>query len=204
MENSKLDIVKLLAKGGNHDERIFHKQIVNVYEFYLTGEIEEPEQYIEWFNIIRHATENDVIKIYINSPGGRIFTAVQFMRALSDTQASVVMSVEGECASAATMIFLCGDSFEVSDHSIFMIHTYSAGLLGKGNELHSRMTFEREWSVNLIEEVYKDFLTPEEITKVIDGTDIWINGIDVIERLKKLKEIREAEEKVQDQETTEE
>jgi len=120
MKNKKLDLMELFGKGVKQDERIFHKQVINIFEFYLSGEIESSEEYIQWFDTIRHAGENDIIKFYINSPGGDVFTAIQFMRSLKETEASVVMSVEGICASAATMILLCGDSFEVSEHSMFM------------------------------------------------------------------------------------
>lgn len=180
----KIDLMELFGGGVKQDERTFSKQMVSVHEFYLSGEIESSEQYIQWFNTIRHAGENDLIKVYINSPGGHVATAIQFMRVLRETQASIVMSVEGECASAATMIFLCGENFEVSEHSIFMIHTYSGGFIGKGHELHSQALYERTWSVKLIKEVYEGFLSENEMQRVIDGADIWMDGDEVIKRLK--------------------
>ena len=76
------------------------KAISSIHEFYLTGEIGPAEDYLEWFDAIRHASETDAIKIYINSFGGDLFTAIQFLRVLSDTSATVVCSVEGACMSA--------------------------------------------------------------------------------------------------------
>lgn len=180
----KIDLAELFGANVKQDERTFSKQMVSVHEFYLSGEIESPEEYIQWFDTIRHAGENDLIKIYINSPGGHVATAIQFMRVLRETEANIVMSVEGECASAATMIFLCGENFEVSEHSIFMIHTYSGGFIGKGHELHSQALYERTWSVKLIKEVYEGFLSENEMQRVIDGADIWMDGDEVIKRLK--------------------
>jgi ATP-dependent protease ClpP protease subunit len=184
----------LLGKGVKQDDRTFHKQLVNVHEFYLSGEVESPEEYIQWFDTIRHAGETDVVKIYINSPGGDVFTTIQFMRALQETSANVVMSVEGVCASAATMIFLCGDSFEVSEHSMFMFHNYSSGVFGKGGEMFDQLKHEREWSSNLLKDVYKDFLTETEISSILDNKDIWMTGDQVIERLKVKKAAMEKEE----------
>lgn len=184
----------LLGKNVKQDDRTFHKQLVNVHEFYLSGEVESPEEYIQWFDTIRHAGETDVIKIYINSPGGDVFTTIQFMRALKETSANVVMSVEGVCASAATMIFLCGDSFEVSEHSMFMFHNYSSGVFGKGGEMFDQLKHEREWSSNLLKDVYKDFLTETEIASILDNKDIWMTGDEVIERLKVKKAAMEKEE----------
>jgi len=184
----------LLGKNVKQDDRTFHKQLVNVHEFYLSGEVESPEEYIQWFDTIRHAGETDVVKIYINSPGGDVFTTIQFMRALQETSANVVMSVEGVCASAATMIFLCGDSFEVSEHSMFMFHNYSSGVFGKGGEMFDQLKHEREWSSNLLKDVYKDFLTETEIASILDNKDIWMTGDEVIERLKVKKAAMEKEE----------
>ena len=186
--------MELFGKGVKQDERQFHKQIVNVYEFYLSGLIESPVEYIQWFDTIRHAGETDVIKIYINSDGGDVFTAIQFMRVLQETDANVVMSVEGQCASAATMIMLCGDSFEISDHSMFMFHNYSGGTFGKGGEMLDQLQHERKWSEKLLRQVYKDFLTEEEITSVLENKDIWMDGEEVVKRLKSRQEKIDAEE----------
>lgn len=182
---SKLDLMDLFGKSQKQDDRFFSKPVVNVHEFYLSGEIESPDEYIQWFDTIRHAGENDAIKFYINSYGGDVFTAIQFMRVLQETPATVIMSVEGACMSAATMIFLCADSFEVSEHSMFMFHNYSGGTVGKGGEMLDQLQHERKWSERMLREIYEDFLTPDEITAILNNKDIWMDGHEVITRLKK-------------------
>ncbi len=180
----KIDLSELFGSPVKQDDRLFSRSIAQLHEFYLSGEIESSENYIEWFQTIRHASETDIIKIYINSPGGDAFTAIQFIRALQETDATIIMSVEGMCASAATMIFLQGDSYEVSEHSVWMIHSYSSGIAGKGHEIHSQAMFDRGWSEKMLREIYKDFLTEQEITRVLDGADLWMDSSDVIKRLK--------------------
>jgi ATP-dependent protease ClpP protease subunit len=180
----KIDLSELFGNPIKQDDRLYNRPIAQLHEFYLSGEIDSPENYIEWFQTIRHASENDIIKIYINSPGGDAFTAIQFIRAIQESGATIIMSVEGMCASAATMIFLQGDSFEVSEHSAWMVHNYSSGFAGKGHEIHSQAIFDKAWSEKMIREIYKDFLSEKEITKVLDGADLWMNGDEVIKRLK--------------------
>jgi ATP-dependent protease ClpP protease subunit len=206
LKANKLDLMDiLLGKGVKQDDRTFHKQLVNIHEFYLSGDIESSENYIQWFDTIRHAGENDVIKIYVNSHGGDVFTAIQFMRALRETSANIVISVEGLCASAATMIMLCGETFEISEHSMFMFHNYSSGVFGKGGEMFDQLKHERAWSENLLRDIYKHFLTDEEITSMLENKDIWMDGTDVIKRLKSRQEILDAEEeKEKNKESTEE
>ena len=165
------------------------KPIGQFYELYITGEIESADQYIPWFDMIRHADEGDVVKIYINSYGGDLFTAIQFMRVLAETDATVIASVEGACMSAATMIFLVCAEFEVTPHSVFMFHNYSGGTFGKGGEMIDQLQHERKWSDGLMKQVYRDFLTDDEIENMLNNRDYWMDGTEVAKRLTKRNQI---------------
>ena len=194
MENKK-DLLDFFKPPINQNQRVITKQAVNIHEFYLSGDVEGSEEYIEWFDIIRSASQNDVIKIYINSPGGDLFTAIQFMRVLTETEAQVVISVEGACMSAATLIFMCGHQYEISPHSVFMFHNYSSGMAGKGGEMYDRMSHERIWSEKLFQDVYADFLNEREIKSILDNKDLWMDSDEVIKRLKKKIKKNEKESK---------
>lgn len=159
------------------------KPLSTMHEFYLTGEIESAENYIEWFDTIRHSSEHDIIKIYINSYGGDLFTAIQFLRVLAETPATKIVSVEGACMSAATMIFMCADSYEVTPHSVFMFHNYSGGTIGKGGEMIDQLLHERKWSENLLKNIYEGFMTNDEIKSMLDNKDIWMDGEEVVKRI---------------------
>jgi len=179
----------------NNTKKVYVAPSSQDIHFYVSGEIGSPEDYIDWFHIIRNAGENDTITIHINSNGGVLSTAIQFMRVLRESDATVTTSVEGDCMSAATLLFLCGDNVEISEHSMFMFHNYSGGLVGKGGEIHDAATYERKWSENLWKSEYKDFLTETEIASMLDGKDLWMDGDEVLRRLNKkskaiLKEIK--------------
>lgn len=166
------------------------KIIAQIYEFYISGEIESPECYIDMFDIIRHARQDDTVKLYVNSFGGDLFTGIQFLRVLSESAAEVIVSIEGACMSAATLLFLAADSVEITPHSSIMIHNYSSGTFGKGNEMHYQIQHERKWSEHLFREVYEDFLSDAEITAVLDGKDIWLDSDEVLARLQKRAQLR--------------
>jgi ATP-dependent Clp protease, protease subunit len=160
-----------------------NKPVSSLHTFYLSGNIEEPNEYINWFEVMRNASETDIIQIHINSYGGDLFTAIQFLRAIADTSAHVICSVEGACMSAATMIFLAADSFEVSEHSSFMFHNYSGGTIGKGGEMVDQLIHERKWSQHLLNRIYADFLAADEIESLLSNKDIWMDGEEVLKRL---------------------
>ena len=161
------------------------KVLGQLYTFYLVGEITTPDDYVDWFEIIRNATENDIVKIHINSPGGNLFTAVQFMRVMGESQARIIASVEGACMSAATMVFLSADGFEISEHSMFMFHNYSGGTIGKGGEMYDNIMYERKWSDKFMRSIYDGFLTDTEIKSMLENKDIWMEPEEVFKRLNK-------------------
>lgn len=92
--------------------------------------------------------------------------------------------------SAATMIFLHGHTHEITPHSLFMFHNYSAGTFGKGGEMYDQLQFERKWSENFMTAVYRDFLTLEEIQSMLNNRDIWMTSDEVMTRLEKLQAAR--------------
>ena len=168
----------------------FSKPVAQLHEFYLSGPVLDAEEYIDWFDTIRNASEIDTVRIYINSPGGDLYTTLQFLRVMSDTEATIVTSVEGACMSAATMIFLHGHTHEITPHSLFMFHNYSAGTFGKGGEMYDQLQFERKWSENFMRAVYKDFLAEDEIQSMLNNRDIWMTSDEVAQRLEKLQAAR--------------
>lgn len=181
-EDDEMNVLELL-KTRKTSSGTTTKPLSTMHEFYLTGEIESAENYVEWFDTIRHASEHDVIKIYINSYGGDLFTAIQFLRVLAETQATKIVSVEGACMSAATMIFMCADNYEVTPHSVFMFHNYSGGTIGKGGEMIDQLLHERKWSENLLKNIYDGFMTEDEIKSMLDNKDIWMDGEEVVKRI---------------------
>lgn len=183
-KNSALSLV------SSYEYPIYARARGTDYELYLSGPVDEPEKYTEWFNLMRNAQPDDTILIRINSRGGYTATAVQFARVMSECPAEIVCSIEGDCMSAATMIFLAGDKFEITPFSSFMVHNYSGGSEGKGGEMYDQIVFEREWSSRFLNSVYKDFLTKKEIESLLDGKDIWLHYDDVANRVIKREQKR--------------
>lgn len=164
-----------------------NKPVLMQHDLYLTGYIEDPEKYVEWFELFGGSTKNDIIKIHINSYGGNLYTAIQILTAMSESEANIICSVEGACMSAATLVFLHGDSFYISPYSAFMFHNYSSGTYGKGGEVVAQVTFEKNLFGELMRKSYEGFLDVKEIEDIIEGKDIWMGAEEVANRLEKLQ-----------------
>lgn len=196
---NEVDLSDLIKK--NQIDLYVEKPLATLLDVYIIGEIGEASDYIEVFDKIRNSGEHDVVRLHINSQGGYLSTAIQFMRCLNETSARIIASVEGECASAATLLMLCAHSFEISDHSLVMCHTYSAGMYpSKGHEIRDRARFDENWSNKLFRDAYKHFMSDEEITQMIEGKDFWFSAEETIDRLNKRTKILAEEAKSNNEE----
>ena len=170
-----------------------NKPLARLHDLYLVGEIRDPGYYVQWYEVIRTARQQDIIVIHINSSGGNGWTALQLMRAMGECEGTVIASVEGMCMSAATFILLSANRVEISNHSMFMFHNFSGVAAGKGGEMFAQVEASKKWSTNILKEVYKDFLTEDEIESLLNSRDMWMDSDEVIVRMKKRAEIQKAQ-----------
>lgn len=157
-----------------------------VHHFYISGHIQDPPYYIDMIHRIRTASVVDHVYIHLNTPGGNAFTGVQIMGAIQASEAHIVTSMEGQVASLGSMIFLCGHEYVVYDHSLMLIHNHSGGQQGKGHEYLAQAIATTKLFEKTIQQIYKFFLTDEEIQLVLDGKDYWFDSDEVRKRLKKM------------------
>lgn len=178
----------------NKEPRVYSSTNTQVVSYiYLSGDIKAPENYIEEFQTIREAREGDEITIFINSGGGYLSTAIQYINVIRNCKATVTAVLEGECHSAATLIFLACDSWKVNIGVLMLIHNYYGGAQGKGGDLVDNVQANNRWVRNIMQIAYQGFLTQEEIDQVTKNQDIWLETDDILERLDALTEVREAE-----------
>ena len=178
--------------GVSSEKKFYVRSLAQEYSFYLTGEIDDPSSYTDWFQLIRSASPDDSIKIYINSRGGSAATAIQFLRAMEESEALVHVVVEGECMSAATFIFLSADRISISDHSSFMFHNYSGGVMGKGGEIYDAAAHGKAWSEKFLRTVYKNFLSESELKDIFSSKDIYMDKDEVLKRIDNMAKKRAA------------
>ena len=73
----------------------------------------------------------------------------------------------------------------MEDDIMFMIHYFSKGMYGKGNEIEADADFTKQFYRGFYKKIYKHFLTDKEIQNVIDGKDYYFNQLEVEKRLKR-------------------
>lgn len=163
------------------------------YHFDLNCDIEDPEQFGDFFTILREASPEDLVFIHINSAGGCFDTTVQIVNAMDRTQATVVTSAEGLVASGAACVFFSGHAFQIGKHCEFLIHTGSSRMSGKINDTMSCVAFTIKRIKEFYEDVLGEFLTEEELGLVERGEEFFLTSSEVEERIS--LSIKQTEEK---------
>lgn len=172
----------------NNPLKILQLPTGTIIDYYMPEVIEGVDEFIDFLRAVRDSKSGDEIHIHINCYGGDVTTAFNLIDVLITAKADITVYVEGNCCSAASMIMLSGDNWEISPHAYAMIHAWTAGKLGKWQELQASFKFDEKWLQNSFKEIYKDFLTEEEITGALNGQDIYLTADEVMSRLEKYKE----------------
>jgi ATP-dependent protease ClpP protease subunit len=155
------------------------------YTMFIDDEITAPCDYRDEFDLLENAQEGDVVVININSGGGRLDTTLQFIALMDSCQGHVVTKLAGQACSGAAMIFLAGHELQVAPLSELMAHSASGGYGGKVSDLAAFAKHNESHVANVMENVYRGFLTEEEIEELHKGKEFWMRSDEINERLHK-------------------
>ncbi len=157
-----------------------------IQHYYLSGYIEDPVNYIKMIYGITTASHGETIIIHLNTPGGDLSTGIQLINAMKFSQGHIVCSLEGEAYSLGSLIFLAADEFIIHDNSTMMIHNFSGGIYGKGNEQVSQLEATIKWFDTLARDYYLPFITEKELNTILKGEDLWLQTEDIRTRIVKM------------------
>lgn len=161
---------------------------------FINDYIEDLSFFRPLHKILMEASENDSVTFHMSCPGGWIYTALTISNWIKSTNASTMAILEGENASASGIIILACDGVAVHDHSVLMCHSSQFGYSGLQDHVRGYVDFADKQLRNIAEDVYKGFLTEEEIDSITIGSkEIWMDSDEIIKRLERREELRERE-----------
>jgi ATP-dependent Clp protease, protease subunit len=176
--------------------KIFERKVVSKHiSIYLSDGITEASTFIDMIHRIKTATENDVITIHLNTPGGYLETGVQIINAIRSTEAHVITSLESTAYSLGTLIFLAGDELQIHENCLMMFHHYSSGIYGKGHEITAELEMTNKWFNKMMKKYCSPFLTDEELDEIQSGRDLWMDTDDIRRRLNRMTKDEQIEKK---------
>lgn len=98
------------------------------------------------------------INLHINSQGGDITAALCIVDTIINSKVPINTIIEGEAASAATIISVVGHKRFINPNAHMLIHQIRAGFWGKIDECKDEMKNIKKYS-KIIKKIYKEYTT---------------------------------------------
>ena len=177
---------KIITRSVSHKE----------YYYPFEGEITDFESYRDLVEILLTANAGDVVRIFINSNGGRIDVADMIVSRISEAQqreVQVIAELGFTVASAATYIALSCDDIIVSPNCQFLVHCWTQwGGYGQTTYLVKDIEFSHKQSVRFMKDTYQGFLTEDEVEDLLaHPRDLSFDAEEVVERWDNMMQYRQ-------------
>lgn len=99
-------------------------------------------------NFVRElaALDADDLTIRINSYGGSVSDGIAIYNAIRRHKAKVIVSIDGVAASIASLVAMAGDTVEMAENAMLMIHAPWGGAIGNSAELREFADMLDTWA----------------------------------------------------------
>ncbi len=138
----------------------------------LFGYINSPGQFSQIVTVLDNMRPDDTLVINLCSLGGSLSAISSLLHAINKTDGSVHICATGSNASAASLVLLSGDSFELSEDFEMLLHNGSLGVGGNFNEVKAQAEFSLKHMEKILRSHYEFFLTEDEIVELLKGVDL--------------------------------
>lgn len=178
---------------------VAHTRTTNSY-FTILGEegVNSVEEHFEQIETLKHANAGDLYVMTISScPGGNYSGLLAFKNALESTEAHTVAILEGDLASAGTILPMFFDEVMVTPYTTFMVHAANFGVgRNTASNVERNAVFHAKQLERFLRESYRGFLEDDTMQRVIDGLEIYMDEFEIQERLDKRKAMIDSEQSV--------
>ena len=169
-------------KAGYEDEGVamfevsYKPERIGNYIINIYSGIESPEQFTDAIQVLEMADEQNGIVVNLQCPGGSLDAVDAFIHAMQKCEGHIHVVATGGCHSAATLILLEADSYELSEGFSSLIHCGSLGAVGSFNEFNAQVKFNAAFMPKTLRRHYEGFLDEKELDELMEGRDIWLDG----------------------------
>ncbi len=118
------------------------------------------------------------LNIYVNSPGGSVFSGLAIYNILKRNEAKKTVYVDGLAASMASVIALVGDKVIIPSNAFLMIHKPMTIAIGNSTEFKKvaeDLDNIESGLMNVYKENMKEGVGLETIQQMVDD-ETWLNG----------------------------
>ena len=119
------------------------------------------------------------ITIRINSYGGSVTDGIAIYNALRRHGAVITTAIDGAAYSIASLIAMAGDTVEMADNAMLMVHAPWSGVVGNSAEMRKRADMLDKWAEAMNASYQRGGKGPsqEQISTLLtDGEDHWYSA----------------------------
>ncbi|QGG51602.1 head maturation protease, ClpP-related [Lysinibacillus pakistanensis] len=125
----------------------------------------------------------NTLNMYVNSPGGSVFTAIAMMNQLERKKNKLTINayVDGVAASAASFLIMKADNIFMYENTFLMIHKpmitlWSANAVDCREQADWLDKTESRTCIPAYKSKGTELLTDEKINELLDGKDNWLDA----------------------------
>jgi len=124
----------------------------------------------------------DDLEIYINSPGGDVYSGSEIYTALKEYRGNVTVKIVGIAASAASVIAMAGKKVMISPTAQIMIHNVSSVSIGDYRAHAHESDVLKNWNKSIANAYrLKSGLSEAELLKLMNQ-ETWLNAQEALEK----------------------
>lgn len=121
------------------------------------------------------ALDVDTINVRINSYGGSVSDGLAIFNSLRNHRAAVNVRIDGVAVSIASLIAMAGDTVEMAENALFMVHAPWGGAMGNAKAMREYAdtldTYARAMASSYVRKTGQDLDTIMDL--LTDGDDHW-------------------------------
>lgn len=111
------------------------------------------------------------LNVRINSPGGSVFDGTAIFNALKKHKGNVEVNIEGIALSMASVIAMAGDTINMADNALMMVHNPQSMAWGESKDLRAQADLMDKAKANLVKAyVAKSGQSDDMISALMDAT----------------------------------
>jgi len=171
-----------------------------VFNIFIQEVLESPEDFIEVITALNMASPDDDVIVHLNCDGGSLDAVDTLLFEMSKCQGHIHIKASGTIASAATLILLAGNSYEMSPYTNILFHSSSFGYAGKAQDVVEYSAFAKKQTEALMRDYYKNILSDGELNDIfVNKRERWMDAGEFCARFEAAQEKSKAEHEAKQQ-----
>lgn len=191
-EALEFDSIKLIIDGVDipidADSPLINKNAFpkrKKYTLFINEFQHENNQLYPIIYSLRQSKPEDILEIRINSTGGYMSEGMTFFNIINERfPGRTVTVLDNQAYSMGGFLFGMGDERLAYEYSSLMFHDYSAGIVGKGDNMRTDLEHSNDVMHQFLSDllVKNKFLTKKEFNEMVLGKDFWFGCEELAKR----------------------